>query len=289
MSVERPESRSAPHDDGPERAVCRERTTRFPVTGWLQRPGYRLHWRIDGRDDGPWLVLAHSLGSDLHLWDAQVAVWGPRWRILRYDLAGHGGSEPRPAAGGIEDEAADAVAVLDHVGVASCAWCGLSLGGMIGQWLGAEASARVSHLVLCSTAARIPDPTLLRGRITTLADRGLPAIADSVLAGWLSEEFRAREPARTAWAAAMFGRCSAAGYAAAAEAVCRLDLTSRLPRIRMPTLVVAGSRDRATPPAWNRSIADSIPGGRYAELDGAHLINVEDEARFTALVGAELG
>lgn len=289
MNVELPESRSSSHDDGLVPAVSRERTARTPMAGFLQRPGYRLHWRIDGRHDGPWLVLAHSLGSDLHLWDAQVAVWGSRFRILRYDLAGHGGSEPRPTAGGIELEAVDAIALFDHVGIDSCAWCGLSLGGMIGQWLGAEAADRVSRLVLCSTAARIADPTMLRGRIAVLAERGMPAIADSVLAGWLSEAFRGREPARTAWAAAMFARCSAAGYAAAAEAVCRLDLTARLPCIRRPTLVVAGCHDRATPPAWNRDIADTIPGARYAELDGAHLINVEAEARFTELVAADLG
>jgi 3-oxoadipate enol-lactonase len=254
---------------------------------YLQRNGYRIHYTLDGKANAPVLLLSHSLGAHLGMWDPQVEALGRRFHVLRYDHPGHGGSEPRPGPATpatIEDFGADALALLDELDLEKVSFCGLSLGGMTGLWLGARSPGRLQRMVICSAAARIEDPTLLRGRIAAIRRDGLEAISDSVLAGWFTPGFRSGQPGRVAWARRMLLATQPEAYASTAETVCALDLRGELPRIAVPVLVLYGAEDTATPPAWNRAVQETITGAVARRLAAAHLANVEDPGAFSAAV-----
>jgi 3-oxoadipate enol-lactonase len=251
---------------------------------YLQRNGYRIHYTWDGRPDAPVLLLSHSLGAHLGMWDPQVEALGRRFRLLRYDHPGHGSSGPRPGPASIEDSGADVLALLDELDLERVSFCGLSLGGMAGLWLGAHASDRFQRLVISSAAARIEDPTLLRERIAAIRRDGLEAIAESVLAGWFTPGFRSKYPQRVAWARRMLFSTQGDAYASSAETVCALDLRGELPRVTVPVLVLYGAEDTATPPAWNRAIQKGITGAAGRCLPAAHLVNVEAAEAFSSEV-----
>jgi 3-oxoadipate enol-lactonase len=253
---------------------------------WLQRKGYRIHYAWEGEPDAPVLLLSHSLGAHLGMWDPQVETLGRRFHVLRYDHPGHGSSDPRPGPANIEDFGADALALLDELDLEKVSFCGLSLGGMTGLWLGAHSPGRFQRMVICSAAARIEDATLLRGRITAVRRDGLEAISDSVLGGWFTPGFRSAQPQRVAWARQMLLATQAEAYASTAETVCALDLRRELPSLAVPVLVLYGAEDTATPPAWNRAIQEGITGAVARSLAAAHLANVEDPVAFG---GAVLG
>lgn len=256
---------------------------------YLQRDGYRMHATLSGGTGRPVLLLSHSLGAHLGMWKPQVKYLGKRFRLLRYDHPGHGRSEPRPSPATIADLGGDVLALLDELGFDSVSFCGLSLGGMVGLWLGAHAPRRVSRLVICSAPARIEDPTLLRRRVATIRGGGIEAIADSVMAGWFSPAFRERDPRTVAWARRMLLSTNAEAYAAMAETICGLDLRGDLARIPCPVLVLNGSEDTATPPAWIRAVQLSIPGSVGRSIPAGHLMNVEAADAFNEEVARFAG
>jgi 3-oxoadipate enol-lactonase len=174
----------------------------------------------------------------------------------------------------------DALAILDALGVRKAHWCGLSMGGMVGQWLGANAPDRFERIVLANTACHYPDPTNWLARIKSVREGGLAAVADAVVAGWLTEGFRAREPAVTAKLKAMLLSSPVEGYLACCEALSRLDQRDLLPKIKAPTLVIAGRHDKATPVEAGEAIRNGIPGARMIVLDAAHISNVEQSEAF---------
>ena len=251
---------------------------------FLQREGYRIHYRWDGNSEGAALVLSHSLGANLDMWEPQVATLGRRLHLLRYDHPGHGESEARPGHATIADFGVDVLALLDQADLERVAFCGLSLGGMVGMWLGAHAPGRLTRLISSSAGARIADTTLLRGRIGTIRLQGLGAITDSVMNGWFTPGFRETNPQRVAWAKEMLLSTRAEAYAMTAETVCETDLRGELARVRVPTLVLYGSDDPSTPPAWNRAVQDGIAGATGKCLPGAHMLNVEAADAYSAAV-----
>ncbi len=251
---------------------------------FLQRTGHRIHYRWDGDPDGPVLVLSHSLGANLGMWEPQVEILGRRLHLLRYDHPGHGDSEARPGHATIADLGSDVLALLDELALDRVSFCGLSLGGMVGMWLGAHAQDRLTRLISSSAGARIEDTTLLRGRIARIRRDGLESIVDSVLNGWFTPAFRATNPQRLAWARQMLLSTRAEAYAATAETVCETDLRPELPSISLPALVLYGADDTSTPPAWNRAVQGGIVGAAGRRLRGAHLVNVEAAEEFNAAV-----
>ncbi len=251
--------------------------------------GARLHYRFDGLDHAPVVLLSNSLGTDLGMWDPQVPALAQRYRVLRYDSRGHGQSTVAPGPYDVALLARDALGLLDAVGLDRVMFCGLSLGGMVGQWLGANAPQRISRLVLCNTAAHMDARDAYDARIDAVGKGGMEAVVDAVIARWYTPGFIARDPDAIAKTRRMLLGTPAAGYIAACAAVRDMDLRESAPRIRVPALVIAGTYDLATPPAAGRAIADRIAGANYVELAAAHLSNVEAEAEFTRAVVEFLG
>jgi 3-oxoadipate enol-lactonase len=246
--------------------------------------GVRIHHVLEGRADGPLLVLSHSLGTDHRLWDPQLPALAERFRLLRYDLRGHGASSLSPAPFDVAALGRDVLALLDRLGASELSFCGLSLGGMIGMWLGVNAPGRVRRLVLANTSARLAPPGGWDARIAAVEKGGVAAVAEGVLDRWFTPAFRAGHAAEVERIRAMLLATPAAGYAAACAAIRDMDQRSSVAGIRAPVLVVAGSADPATPPADGRFLAEAIPGARYVELAAAHLSNVEAAEPFTRAV-----
>jgi len=238
----------------------------------------RLHYRFDGTPDAPVLVLSNSLGTTLSMWDAQVGDFARRFRVLRYDARGHGASSVTPGPYTIAQLGRDAADLLDALDLARVRFCGLSLGGMVGQWIAASAPSRVDRLVLCNTAARIPVREAYDARIAAVRQGGMAAVTGAVLERWFTADFRTRAPDKVAPVRDLLLACPPDGYIAACAAVRDMDLRDEASRIAAPTLVIAGAHDVATPPAEGRFLAGAIGGARYVELDAAHLSNVESGA-----------
>jgi 3-oxoadipate enol-lactonase len=180
----------------------------------------------------------------------------------------------------------DVLAILDDLNIEKVNWCGVSMGGMVGQWLGANAPERVGKLILANTACYYPDPTNWLNRIKAVNEGGLAAIADGVIAAWLTADFREREPQITTRMKQMLLATPVQGYIACCEALSTLDQRDLLPRITAPTLVIAGRHDMATPVEAGEFIRSRIPGASMTLLDAAHISNVEQSHNFTeAVVG----
>lgn len=244
--------------------------------------GCRLACRMDGPADAPVLLLSNSLGTRLDMWAPQLAALAERFRVLRYDSRGHGRSDAPPGAYSMDRLGRDVVELLDALGLERVHFCGLSQGGMVGQWLGVRAPERVDRLVLACTAAYMGPPEGWQQRIDIVLRHGMDAIADAVLEKWLTPEFRARAPEAVAPLRAAFLATSPAGYAGCCAAIRDMDLRPTAALVRPPTMIVTGSRDPSTPPARAEELARLMPRApRLVSLEAAHLANVEQAEAFT--------
>ena len=235
-----------------------------------------VNYRVDGPPDAPVLVLSHALGLSLAMWDPQVAPFSRAFRVLRYDHRGHGGSPVPPGRYRIEDLGRDLLRLVDRLELQRVTFCGLSLGGMVGLWLAANAPERVDRLVVCSSAARMPRPDEYAARAKLVRAQGMDAVADRVIGRWFTPAFVTRRSDVVAGVKALLLATPPEGYAATCEALAAMDQRNDLPRIAAPTLVVAAAEDQATPPEQSQEIARGIPGARLVVIpDAAHIANVE--------------
>ena len=241
-----------------------------------------VRYELAGPAEAPAVVLSHSLGADLSMWDPQARALAARCRVLRYDGRGHGRTTVAPGPHTIETLARDVLALMDALGVARAHFCGLSMGGMIGMWLGAHARDRIDRLVLSNTAARIGTSEAWNARIRGVESGGMTAVSSAIIERWFTPEFRRRSPDTVAMAGRMVAAAPAAGYTACCAAIRDADARAYLAAITAKTLVIAGAHDPATPPADGRALAAAISGARYVELSASHLSNLEAEAAFTA-------
>jgi 3-oxoadipate enol-lactonase len=239
-----------------------------------------IHYRMDGQPDAPALLLSHSLGADLSMWDRQVAALAPSFKILRYDCRGHGRSLVTPGPYSIELLGRDVVRLLDRLGISRVHFCGLSMGGMVGMWLGAHEPARVDRLVLANTAAQLGPPAVWDTRMAAVRQGGMSSVAGTIIERWFTPTFRARCSAEVEAVRQTILAVPPNGYISCCTALRDMDLRAELVSIRSPTLVIAGRDDPATPPEAGRAIASAIQGARYVELPAAHLSNIEAAAVF---------
>jgi 3-oxoadipate enol-lactonase/4-carboxymuconolactone decarboxylase len=237
---------------------------------FVQTDGARLYWRCDGPDHAPALLLANSIGTDHSLWDPVMPALLRAFRVIRYDTRGHGASDAPAGEYSMERLGRDALAVADAAGAKRFHFAGISLGGMTGIWLGANAPERIDRLALCNTAAYF-GPESWAARIVAVKAGGMAAIVDMVMARFFTPAYMKQADARFAGVRRMFLSIDAGGYIGCGAAIRDMDLRAALPKVKAPALVVAGGFDQATPPALGQAIAQAIPGARYAELPCAHI------------------
>jgi len=247
--------------------------------------GCRIYYRLEGSAEKPLLVLVHALGTDHGMWDPQMAALLSQFRVLRVDLRGHGASDAPAGDYTIAQLAGDVLAAVDAAGRDRFAYCGLSLGGMIGQWLGAHAAGRIERLVLANTSPRVADPSQFEVRRTTVLEQGIAAIEAAVMQRFFSTRtLEAHDPGAESIRAVMLAT-SPVGYAGGCGAIRDMDHRPLLAGITVPTLVIGGDHDVSTP--WEGHgdvLAATIPGARAVRLPSTHLSNMERPSSFNAAV-----
>ena len=252
--------------------------------------GCSIHAELEGPESAPVLMLSNSLGTNLHMWDEQVGPITRHFRLVRYDRRGHGKSDAPKGPYTMERLGRDVLGVLDALDIQKINWCGLSMGGMVGMWLGANAANRIDKLILSNTSAHFPDPTVWDGRIKTVRDVGLAGIVDANMERWFTKDFRERAPQIIARMREMFVATNVEGYIGCGQAIRDMDHRPLLPKITAPTLVIAGRHDPATTLEAGEYIKDHVLGARIAVLEAAHISNVEQpQAYADAMLGFLLG
>jgi 3-oxoadipate enol-lactonase len=250
----------------------------------IEADGCSIYVEVDGPERGPVLMLSNSLGTTMQMWDAQVAPFADHFRVVRYDSRGHGKSGAPAGPYTMDRLGRDALAVLDTLGVEKTNWCGLSLGGMVGQWIAANAPARMERMVVSNTASYFADKSGWTERLRLVGEKGIPAFAAQNMERWFTKEFRERSPDVVARVQAMFASTPVEGYLGCGAAVRDVDHRELLPKISAPTLVIAGRHDGATPPEANEYISKRIPGAQFALVDASHLSNIEQAQAYTRMV-----
>jgi 3-oxoadipate enol-lactonase len=247
--------------------------------------GVRIHYEIEGREDGPPLLFSHALGANLALRDAQIdEATGLGFRVIRYDCRGHGASSAPARDATIERLGRDVLELLDSLGVERTNFCGVSMGGVTGVWLAMNQPRRLARVALCGTAVWNGKPDLWNERIAKVRKEGTEAIADTILERWFTPEFWAGRPDEMARVRAMIAGTEAAGYVACAAAVRDADLRDMLGLIEAPTLVVIGSRDPSATPEKGQYLVERIPGAQKLVLECAHISNIECAEEFNRAV-----
>ena len=246
-------------------------------------------YRLDGRDTDPVLMLAHSLGQDHGMWDPQAHDLTPHYRVLRYDLRGHGASGAPAGDYTIAQLGADALSLADALAIDRFAFCGLSLGGMIGQWIATHAPDRLTHLVLANTSAKA-DAAGMEARRTQVLAAGMSSVADVVMARFFSPAHLASATATVARSRRTLLSTDPVGYAGCCAAIRDMDQTATLASIRGPVMIISGDHDPSLP--WRGHgdrLAAGIPSARVVHLPTAHLSNLEAPRSFSAALLAFLG
>jgi len=240
------------------------------------RAAVGLHYTEHGQASGPPLVLLGSLGSTLDMWRPQLAALGERWRLVLVDHRGHGDSPVPPGPYTIGELAGDVLALMDKLALDQVTIVGLSLGGTIGMYLGSEAAERIDRLVLCSTSAGWPDPSIWEDRIEAVKTGGTASIAEATVSRWLTADHAAEHPDTVAWLRGMVTETSDVGYLGCCEALREWNHVERLGGITAPTLLICGTEDPSTPEDPHAAtIAAEIPGIRFERVHAAHLLNIE--------------
>ena len=229
-------------------------------------------------------MLSNPLGGTHQIWDRQLAALEPHFRVIRYDTRGHGASDAPAGDYTLERLGRDVIALLDTLEIERAHVCGVSLGGLTAQWLGAHRPERVQRLVLANTGARIGTVESWTERIGLATTAGLEQLADGVISRWFTPAFHAAEPDVVARTRAVFAGLNPNGYASCCAALRDTDFRPKAAHIKAPTLVVTGTFDESTPPALGFWLAGAIHGAALIPLDAAHMAHIEQSAIFNRTV-----
>jgi 3-oxoadipate enol-lactonase len=244
---------------------------------------------LAGPAGAPVLVLGNSLGTSAAVWDRQAGELGASFRLLRYELPGHGGTAAAPGPYTIAGLGAGVLALLDELGIDRAGYCGISLGGMVGMWLAAHAPGRIAALGLVCTSAYLPPAEGWHARAARVRAGGMTAVSNMIAGRWFTPAFAVANPAVIELFLAELERTDPEGYAHCCEAIAAMDLRADLAAIRAPTLVIAGADDPATPPEHGAVIASGIDGARLEVIpDASHLAAVSAPHAVTAALLAHL-
>lgn len=250
--------------------------------------GEAFEIQVDGPEDAPVLLLSNSLSSDLSMWDDQIPSWAKHFRVIRYNARGQGASVIGSVPYSMDRLGGDAVAILDALRVPRAHVCGVSMGGMVAQWLLTHAPQRIGRAVLANTAAYFGPASLWDGRIALARAEGMEATVEPTVKRWFPPAFHAAAPATIDRMRAMIRRTPVEGYAASCSAIRDMDQREAIKAVTIPTLVIIGANDPATTPADGLAIHAAIRGSRTVTLDAGHISNVEQPEAFTQAVAAFL-
>jgi 3-oxoadipate enol-lactonase len=249
----------------------------------IQANGVQLFYELAGPAEAPVVMLSNSLGTRLEMWDPQMQALTERYRVLRYDSRGHGRSDAPNGPYTIDMLADDALGLLDALDIERAHFCGLSKGGMVGQVLGAKHGHRLITLALCSTSCHMPARELWQERIRIATEQGMAALVDGVVERWFTEAFRREPSIAVDRVRQMILDTPAHGYSGCCAAIRDMDLRELIRGIQVPTLVIVGDKDPATPPKMAQEIRGRIPDARLEVVpDAAHLLNIEQDVVFDA-------
>jgi 3-oxoadipate enol-lactonase len=247
--------------------------------------GITVNYTLDGPANAPVVTLSHSLATDLSMWEPQMKALTARYRVLRYDTRGHGGTDAPAGAYTLTQLADDARALLKALGVARTHWIGLSMGGMIGQTLALASPEVFQSLALCDTSSRIPAEMkpAWADRIRTAETQGMEPLVEPTIGRWFTAPFRERRKDVVEQVRTMIRNTKPQGYVGCCHAIAALDLTDKLGAIQIPTLIIVGEEDLGTPVTASEAIKAKIVGSELEILkSAAHLSNMEQPEAFTA-------
>jgi 3-oxoadipate enol-lactonase len=244
----------------------------------------RLRYAESGNPRGAVLLLANSLGSNMHMWDKVLPAFQTKYRVVRFDMRGHGESAVAPEPFTIEHLGHDVLRLLDELEADRASICGLSLGGLVALWLGIHASERVDRLIFANTAARIGTPEMWEKRIASVRKSGMSPLAVMTLERWFSAAYRAQHPQEMERIREMIAATHPAGYAACCAVLRDTDLRAEIGEVKAASLVITGTHDPATPPGDGQSLQAGIRNSTYVELDSSHLSAWERAEEFAGAV-----
>lgn len=242
--------------------------------------GCPIAYRFDGPDDAPVLMLSNSLGTTMAMWEPQLEAFARNFRVLRYDSRGHGSSGAPVGAYSLDRLGRDVLELLDALRIDVMDFCGLSLGGMVGQWLAIREPARVKRIILANTSSFMGPPSAWDTRISGVLEGGMASLADASVARWFTDAFLVEDKEATGSVRAMLLGTSPRGYAGCCAAIRDMDLRRMVQLVECPALVIGGTLDPATPPPHGEMLMKSIPGAELIMLNAAHLSNIEQAAAF---------
>lgn len=247
--------------------------------------GISMRYADEGQRAGPPVVLHHPLATDLTFWDELTAALAPRYRVIRFDARGHGKTEAPTGRYAFEVLASDVIGLMDHLKIDRAAFVGLSMGGMVAQYLGMLHPGRVKALAICATTSRVPADMrhLWRDRVAVARDKGMASQVDPALGRWITPESRATKPALVTRFTRLIEATPLEGYAGWCGAIETLDTTDRLSTIKTPTLVISGEKDLGSPPSAGETMHKAIPGSSFTVVPNVgHMIACEDPPAFHA-------
>jgi len=241
-----------------------------------------VHHSLEGPEGAPVIVFSNSLGTTGAMWDAQAAALSNRFRVLRYDTRGHGETPAPPGPYSMGDLADDVLALLDRLELERVSFCGLSIGGMTGMWLGVHAPERIDRLVICCTGMQLPPPEMWTDRAALVRDQGMGEVIDATMERWFTPAFPERSPDVVERIREIFLATDREGYAGCCEALAEFDMRGQLAGIKAPTLVIAGEDDQVGTPERAAAIGEEIEDSRVVVLPQArHLAAVEQAEAVT--------
>ena len=279
------------HIDAKDQLPDRQRRERFdqsqPMKQKTEINGRKIAYALLGPESAPAVVLGHSLGASAEMWGYQLPLLTSKFRVLLYDLPGHGDSDPPVGQDSFDDFANDLAALLDHVGIKKIALVGLSIGGMIAQHFAFLYPDRLYALVLCSTGCQTNETgrKIFEDRIADVNERGIETQVDASMTRWFTPAFAAAAPATIDWVRSLYRKTSPAGFINGCRAIQELDTLDRLSSITVPTLVVPGEFDQAFPESVSKTIQSRIKNAQLKVLTGAaHIGNIEQAHQFNEIL-----
>lgn len=249
--------------------------------------GTELNYELTGKEGAPWLILSHSLACNVRMWDPQLAAFKDKYRILNYDMRGHGASAAPAGPYSFDLLADDVLGLMKELGIKRASFMGLSIGGMIGQTLALKAPQMFDRMVLADTG-HTQTPEMLKqweDRIRTAQAQGMQALVPSTMERWFTPAFRERPEAKKI--ADIIAATPVKGYVGCSQAIMKLNTTARLKEIKLPVLAITGEADGAA--AATRYIGENVPGAKFVSIaNAAHIANVEQAEKFNQALRAFL-